>query len=72
MLTGKTILITGGTGSLGKILVRHLLTGEPGLPQKIYIFSRDEAKIRFSPDTGIKNGLREYMKWFMKDASPSA
>ena len=44
MLTGKTILITGGTGSLGKILVRHLLTGEPGLPQKIYIFSRDETK----------------------------
>jgi UDP-glucose 4-epimerase len=44
MLTGKTILVTGGTGSLGKVLVRRLLTGELGLPSKIFIFSRDEAK----------------------------
>ena len=44
MLTEKTILVTGGTGSLGKILVRRLLTGELGLPRKIIIFSRDEAK----------------------------
>ncbi|MHB8778308.1 MAG: polysaccharide biosynthesis protein [Anaerolineales bacterium] len=44
MLTGKTILVTGGTGSLGKVLVRRLLTGELGLPRKIFIFSRDEAK----------------------------
>jgi UDP-glucose 4-epimerase len=44
MLTGKTILATGGTGSLGKVLIRRLLTGELGLPRKIIIFSRDEAK----------------------------
>jgi len=44
MLTGKTILVTGGTGSLGKVLVRRLLTGELGLPRKILVFSRDEAK----------------------------
>ena len=44
MLTGKTILVTGGTGSLGKVLIRRLLTGELGLPRKIIIFSRDEAK----------------------------
>lgn len=44
MLTGKTILVTGGTGSLGKVLVKRLLTGELGLPRKIIIFSRDEAK----------------------------
>lgn len=44
MLTGKSILVTGGTGSLGKVLVRRLLTGELGLPKKIIIFSRDEAK----------------------------
>lgn len=40
----KRILITGGTGSLGKILVKRLLSGEKGLPSKIIIFSRDEAK----------------------------
>jgi FlaA1/EpsC-like NDP-sugar epimerase len=44
MLTDKTILITGGTGSLGKVLTRRLLTGEMGKPKKIIIFSRDEAK----------------------------
>jgi UDP-glucose 4-epimerase len=44
MLTDKTILVTGGTGSLGKVLVRRLLTGELGMPSKIIVFSRDEAK----------------------------
>ena len=44
MLTKKTILITGGTGSLGKILIKRLLTGELGMPRKIIVFSRDEAK----------------------------
>lgn len=40
----KTILITGGTGSLGKVLTRRILSGEEGLPKKVIIFSRDEAK----------------------------
>jgi UDP-glucose 4-epimerase len=44
MLTGKRILVTGGTGSLGKVVVRRLLTGEMGRPAKITVFSRDEAK----------------------------
>jgi FlaA1/EpsC-like NDP-sugar epimerase len=43
-LEGKRILITGGTGSLGKTLVRRLLTDEMGSPAKIMVFSRDEAK----------------------------
>lgn len=41
---GKTILVTGGTGSLGKVLVDRILTGEMGTPEKVIIFSRDEAK----------------------------
>lgn len=44
---GKKILVTGGTGSLGKTLVRRLLTGEMGMPERITIFSRDEAKQHF-------------------------
>lgn len=40
----KHILVTGGTGSLGKTAVRRLLTGEMGRPAKITVFSRDEAK----------------------------
>ena len=43
-LKDKRILITGGTGSLGQVLVRRLLTGEMGQPRKITVFSRDEAK----------------------------
>lgn len=41
---GKRILITGGTGSLGKALARRILSGEAGYPTKVIIFSRDEAK----------------------------
>jgi FlaA1/EpsC-like NDP-sugar epimerase len=47
MLDNKRILITGGTGSLGKVLVRRLLTNEMGTPRKIIVFSRDEAKQHF-------------------------
>lgn len=43
-LDGKRILITGGTGSLGRRVVDRVLTGEMGRPEKICIFSRDEAK----------------------------
>jgi UDP-glucose 4-epimerase len=40
----KTILVTGGTGSMGKAFVRRALTGELGTPKKVIVFSRDEAK----------------------------
>ena len=40
----KRILVTGGTGSLGKTLVRRILSAELGNPQKVIVFSRDEAK----------------------------
>lgn len=39
---GKTILITGGTGSLGKKLTRKILSRYK--PKKLIIFSRDELK----------------------------
>jgi len=44
MLTDKRVVVTGGTGSLGKVLVRRLLSGEMGEPKQITVFSRDEAK----------------------------
>jgi UDP-glucose 4-epimerase len=40
----KTVLVTGGTGSLGRVLVRRLLSGEIGDVHKVIVFSRDEAK----------------------------
>jgi FlaA1/EpsC-like NDP-sugar epimerase len=39
----KSILITGGTGSLGKALTQHLLGLNPR-PRRIIIYSRDEQK----------------------------
>ena len=44
MLDGKRILVTGGTGSLGQVLVRRLLGGSVGTPAKVIVMSRDEAK----------------------------
>lgn len=43
-LDKKRILITGGTGSLGQVLVRRLLSGTEGHPERVIVFSRDEAK----------------------------
>lgn len=40
-MRGATVAITGGTGSFGSAMVRHLLNREVGA---IHIFSRDEAK----------------------------
>ena len=44
VFAGKRILITGGTGSVGKTLVRRFLDGSADNPAKIIILSRDEAK----------------------------
>src|SRR4051812_11123199 len=44
MLEGKRVLVTGGTGSMGKTFVRRVLQGGLGTPQKLIVFSRDEAK----------------------------
>jgi FlaA1/EpsC-like NDP-sugar epimerase len=40
----KTVVITGGTGSLGKTVTHRILSGEIGTPKKVIVFSRDEAK----------------------------
>lgn len=42
-LNGKSVLITGGTGSLGKALTSTILAKWPGV-KRLVIFSRDEQK----------------------------
>jgi len=44
MLKGKRILVTGGTGSMGRTFVHRVLSGALGTPKRIIVFSRDEAK----------------------------
>ncbi|MEO8254204.1 MAG: UDP-N-acetylglucosamine 4,6-dehydratase (inverting) [Flavobacterium sp.] len=43
MLNNKTVLITGGTGSLGKALTKHIFQTYPSV-KKVIVFSRDEQK----------------------------
>jgi len=42
-LAEKSILITGGTGSLGKALTKHIFQNSPNV-KRVVIFSRDEQK----------------------------
>jgi UDP-N-acetylglucosamine 4,6-dehydratase (inverting) len=42
-LTDKSILITGGTGSLGKALITHILNNNPEV-RRLIVYSRDEQK----------------------------
>ncbi len=44
LFEGQRILVTGGTGSLGQVLVRRLMSGVEGVPESVTVFSRDEAK----------------------------
>lgn len=77
MFTNKTILVTGGTGSLGKVLVRRLLSGEMGKPKKIIVFSRDEAKqhemrvnyqnLKSPTDEVIYNNFRQLLEFRIGD-----
>ena len=43
MLNGKSVLVTGGTGSFGKAFIRKVLNDYPDI-KRLVIFSRDELK----------------------------
>ncbi len=63
MLNGKTILITGGTGSFGKAFTKYVLTHYD--PKKIIIYSRDEFK-----QFNMANDFKEYkdkLRFFIGD-----
>jgi UDP-N-acetylglucosamine 4,6-dehydratase len=42
MINNKSILITGGTGSLGSLFVKYIVKNYK--PKRLIIFSRDELK----------------------------
>ena len=76
-LKGKRLVVTGGTGSLGKVLVRRLLSGELGQPNSIVVFSRDEAKQhemrleykhrRVSTDEVVYHNFNELLEFVIGD-----
>lgn len=62
ILDGSSILITGGTGSLGKSLVSHLLTNTGA--RRVAIFSRDELK-QHQMRADFQDDPR--LRWFLGD-----
>ncbi len=68
MLDGKTILVTGGTGSFGNAFTRYALENYD--PRKIIIYSRDEYK-----QFVMRNKFREHdakIRYFIGDVRDEA
>lgn len=61
----KSILITGGTGSLGKALTKHILTNFPDV-KRLVIFSRDEQK-QFEMEQDFPNRIYPQIRYFIGD-----
>jgi UDP-N-acetylglucosamine 4,6-dehydratase len=64
-LNGKSILITGGTGSLGKHLVKNILEKWPNV-KRLVIFSRDEQK-QFVMNQEFPETQYEALRYFIGD-----
>lgn len=77
MFSGKIILVTGGTGSMGKTFVKRVLSGEHGIPKKVIVFSRDEGKQHYmrldylhkkvSTDEVIYNNFKNVLEFRIGD-----
>jgi UDP-N-acetylglucosamine 4,6-dehydratase len=62
MLNGKSILITGGTGSFGRAFIRTVLDRYD--PKRLIVFSRDELKqyeMQQDPDFGADSPMRYFI-----------
>jgi UDP-N-acetylglucosamine 4,6-dehydratase/5-epimerase len=64
-LNQKSILITGGTGSLGKALTKRILTQWPTI-KKLVIFSRDEQK-QFEMAQEYPSNIYPQVRFFIGD-----
>lgn len=66
MLNGKTILITGGTGSFGKMFVKTVFKQYPDV-KKIIIYSRDEYKQFLMQNMPELAPYKSKMRYFIGD-----
>jgi len=64
-LNNKTVLITGGTGSLGKALTHEILLKNSGI-KKLIIFSRDEQK-QFEMAQEYPENIYPQIRYFIGD-----
>ena len=65
MLNHKSILITGGTGSLGKALVERIISQYPEV-KRLVIFSRDEQK-QFQMEKDFPLTKYPFLRYFIGD-----
>ncbi len=65
MLNGKSILVTGGTGSFGKKFIHTLLENYPEI-ERIVVFSRDELK-QFEMQQDFSEAKYKQMRYFIGD-----
>lgn len=65
MLNNRSVLITGGTGSLGKQLTRRIFKDYPGV-KRIVIFSRDEQK-QFQMAQEFSGDQSKKLRFFIGD-----
>jgi UDP-N-acetylglucosamine 4,6-dehydratase len=63
-LNGKTVLVTGGTGSFGKAFVRMVC--EEFEPKKLIVFSRDELK-QYEMAQAFPQSRHPFMRYFIGD-----
>jgi len=70
MLTNKSILITGGTGSFGKAFVKTVLARHPDI-RRLVIFSRDELK-QFEMQQEFPTTRHPGLRYFLGDVRDEA
>ncbi|MEL7518030.1 MAG: UDP-N-acetylglucosamine 4,6-dehydratase (inverting) [Pseudomonadota bacterium] len=70
MLNGKSVLITGGTGSFGKAFVRTVLDRYPDI-RRLVIYSRDELK-QFEMQQQFSRADYPALRYFLGDVRDEA
>ena len=70
MLNGKSVLVTGGTGSFGKAFIRETLSRFPKI-KRLVVFSRDELK-QFEMSEEISVSDYPSIRYFLGDIRDKA
>ena len=65
VFSGKSLMITGGTGSLGNSIVDYIIKNNVK-PRRLVIFSRDELK-QFNMQKKYPNKKYKFMRYFLGD-----
>jgi UDP-N-acetylglucosamine 4,6-dehydratase (inverting) len=65
LFEGKSILITGGTGSFGRAFVRTVLANHPGV-RRLVVYSRDELK-QYEMSQELSPNKHKALRYFIGD-----